>query len=321
MRCCACTPVFTINGTPMDSVANPADNYVLIRIQVDRSIAPQVESAMLEFGALSCTFEDASDTPIHEPAPGQTPLWETVVIGGMFPQNYDAALLSSLLQNEFPDLQPEHITTENLQGQVWERAWMEHFEPQHVAGNFWVVPSFCEPPVADAINLFIDPGLAFGSGTHATTFLCLQWLAKQQLAGKTVIDYGCGSGILAIASVLLGAREVYAFDIDQQALIATDDNATRNGIADRIQICASDRELDQPVDVLVANILLAPLLDLNGRFAELLKSDGALGVSGVLSEQVATLAGVYASRFQHSATEIRDQWILYSARKNGIQQI
>ena len=297
------------------------DNYVLVKVQVDRDTAPQVESAMLEFGALSCTFEDAGDKPIHEPAPGHVPLWEIVHISGMFPQNYDAALLTSLMRNEIPKLQEQDIVTENLQGQVWEQAWMEHFEPQHIGGNFWVVPSFCKPPEEDAVNLFIDPGLAFGSGTHATTFLCLQWLTKQKLAGKTVIDYGCGSGILAIAAVLLGARDVFAFDIDQQALVATDDNATRNGVADQIQICSSDRELPESVDVLVANILLAPLLDLKGRFAELLKTDGALGVSGVLSEQAAALAGVYASHFQHSATELREQWILYSARKNGINQI
>jgi ribosomal protein L11 methyltransferase len=297
------------------------DNYVLVRVQIDREVAPQVESAMLEFGALSCTFEDAGDKPIHEPAPGQVPLWEKVIVSGMFPQNHDASLLASLLQNEIPELKEIDIATENLQGQVWERAWMEHFEPQHVAGNLWVVPSFCDPPDADAVNLAIDPGLAFGSGTHATTFLCLQWLTKQKLAGKTVIDYGCGSGILAIAAVLLGAREVFAYDIDQQALIATDDNATRNGVADRIQICSSDRDLDVPADVLVANILLAPLLELSGRFSELLKTDGALGVSGVLSEQAGTLAGAYASHFQHSATEMREQWILYSARKNGIHQI
>jgi len=262
------------------------DNYVLVRVQIDREVAPQVESAMLEFGALSCTFEDAGDKPIHEPAPGQVPLWEKVIVSGMFPQNHDASLLASLLQNEIPELKEIDIATENLQGQVWERAWMEHFEPQHVAGNLWVVPSFCDPPDADA--------------------------------GKTVIDYGCGSGILAIAAVLLGAREVFAYDIDQQALIATDDNATRNGVADRIQICSSDRDLDVPADVLVANILLAPLLELSGRFSELLKTDGALGVSGVLSEQAGTLAGAYASHFQHSATEMREQWILYSARKNGI---
>ena len=297
------------------------DNYVLVRVQIDREVAPQVESAMLEFGALSCTFEDAGDKPIHEPAPGQVPLWEKVIVSGMFPQNHDASLLASLLQNEIPELKEIDIATENLQGQVWERAWMEHFEPQHVAGNLWVVPSFCDPPDADAVNLAIDPGLAFGSGTHATTFLCLQWLTKQKLAGKTVIDYGCGSGILAIAAVLLGAREVFAYDIDQQALIASDDNATRNGVADQIQICSSDRDLDVPADVLVANILLAPLLELSGRFSELLKTDGALGVSGVLSEQAGTLAGAYASHFQHSATEMREQWILYSARKNGIHQI
>lgn len=297
------------------------DSYVLVKVQVDRDLAPQMESAMLEFGALSCTFEDAGDKPIHEPGPGQIPLWEKVVVSGMFPQNYDATLLASLLKNEVPDMHEQDIVTENLQGQVWERAWMEHFEPQHVVGNLWIVPSFCEPPEPEAVNLSIDPGLAFGSGTHATTFLCLHWLAKQNLVGKTVLDYGCGSGILAIAAVLLGAREVFAFDIDHQALVATDDNATRNGVADQIQICASDRELTEPVDVLVANILLAPLLELNGRFAELLRVDGALGLSGVLSEQAATLAGVYAAHFQHNSTEMREQWILYSARKNGIHQI
>lgn len=297
------------------------DNYVLVKVQIDREVAPKVESAMLEFGALSCTFEDAGDNPIHEPAPGQVPLWDKVIVSGMFPQSYDSALLSALLPNEIPEIQQQDIVTENLQGQVWERAWMEHFEPQNIAGNLWVVPSFCEPPDPDAVNLSIDPGLAFGSGTHATTFLCLQWLVKQKLAGKTVVDYGCGSGILAIAAVLLGAKEVYAYDIDQQALVATDDNATRNGVADQIQICASDKELTGPVDVVVANILLAPLLELNARFAALLKPGGALGLSGVLSEQAASLAGVYASHFQHSATEMREQWILYSARNNGTRQI
>lgn len=297
------------------------DNYLLVKVQVDRDVASSVESAMLDFGALSCTLEDAGDTPIHEPAPGRAPLWQKVDVSGMFPDNYDADILTSLLQNEIPSVLAEDIATENLQGQVWERAWMEHFEPQQVAGNFWVVPSFCKPPDPNAVNLSIDPGLAFGSGTHATTFLCLQWLAKHDLAGKTVLDYGCGSGILAIAAVLLGAKEVYAFDIDPQALVATEDNATRNSVADRIQICASDRELTKSVDVLVANILLAPLLELNSRFAQLLKEDGELGVSGVLAEQAATLAGAYAAHFQHGATEIREQWILYSARKNGIRQI
>ncbi len=294
-----------------------SDDYLLITASVARDQAEAVEDALLAFGALSCTFADAQDQPIHEPAPGTTPLWSQVEITGMFAADAQAELLCRLLQNEVATLDLSQIRTKMLKGRQWERAWMDDYEPIAINENLWIVPSFCTPPVADVVNIIIDPGLAFGSGTHATTFLCLQWLGRQPLQGKTVIDYGCGSGILAIAAAMLGASRVYAFDIDSQALHATAENAARNNVAGQIEICRSDKSLPADADFIVANILLSPLLELTGRFSDLLGDGGKIGMSGVLAEQVASLAGVYAQRFAHEETEIRDQWALYSAKRLG----
>lgn len=294
-----------------------SDDYLLLSVVLGRDEAQATEDALLQLGALSCTFADAENKPIHEPAPGTTPLWSRVQITGMFASGSEPELLCRLLQNEIASIDRSQIQCKTLQGRQWERAWMDDYEPIAVNEKLWVVPSFCDAPDPQATNLIIDPGLAFGSGTHATTFLCLQWLGRRDLNGKTVIDYGCGSGILAVAAAMLGAEQVYAYDIDDQALLATEENAQRNGVAAQVQVCKSDRQLPTGVDCLVANILLSPLLDLHARFAGLLHSDGKLGLSGILAEQAGVLAGVYARQFQHEETEIRDQWALYSAKRNG----
>lgn len=290
---------------------------MLVTVTVDRDFAENVESTLLGYGALSCTFEDATNTPIHEPAPGKTPLWNAVEITGMFAESADGELLASLLQNEVSAVSRADIVLKDLKGRAWERVWMEDFKPIEINPDFWVVPTFCEPPNKDAVNISIDPGLAFGSGTHATTSLCLQWLGKLDLTGRIVIDYGCGSGILAVAAAMLGAKQVYAYDIDPQALLATEENAQRNNVVNQIEICAKESDLQGSADVIVANILLSPLLDLPVRFASLLSDEGKLGMSGVLTDQVALLATAYASRFQHCETEIQDQWVLYSAKKSA----
>ncbi len=273
---------------------------------------------MLNSGALSCTYQDATDTPIHEPAPGTTPLWPDVIVTGVFDPSADKDIIELLLRAEIQEVISGEITSELLKDKDWVRAWMDDFKPVEITSKLWVVPTFCEAPDESAINIVMDPGLAFGSGTHPTTHLCLRWLARQDLQNKLVIDYGCGSGILAVAAARLGAANVYAFDIDPQALLATAENAERNGVADKIAICHSDRELPAGVDVLVANILLAPLLELQSRFKALLSDQGKLGVSGVLSEQIATLAAAYATQFRHSETEIREQWAMYTALKQGV---
>ncbi len=291
------------------------DDYLLLKVKAKGDSAEAIETALQELGALSCTLQDAMDTPIHEPEPGQAPLWPEVEITGMFAADADSALLSHLIERQVKGISGAEISVKKLQGQEWERVWMDDFAPMQISEALWVVPSFCDAPDPAAVNLMIDPGLAFGSGTHATTTLCLRWLAKQDLSDKVVYDYGCGSGILAVAAARLGATRVYAYDIDPQALTATLENAQRNHVADQIIICEKDSAVDRKVDVLVANILLRPLLDLTGRFAELLCEEGRLGLSGVLAEQAASLAAAYAQDFQHCETSMLDQWVLYSARK------
>lgn len=304
----------------MEGQQHLSENYLLVTVEVDRQYAEPVEDALLELGALSCTFEDATDTPIHEPEPGKTPLWNAVEITGMFAETTDGELVANLLQGQVEVVQRKNISLKDLQGREWERVWMDDFKPIKINAKLWVVPTFCDPPDATAVNITIDPGLAFGSGTHATTSLCLQWLGKQDLVDRTVIDYGCGSGILAVAAALLGAGRVCAYDIDPQALLATAENAQRNQVADKIKICHSEKELPEASDFIVANILLGPLLTLPSRFAALLKEGGKLGMSGVLADQVASLAAAYAKQFQHCETEIQDQWVLYSTKNQGTIQ-
>lgn len=295
-----------------------SNDYLLISVTVERQSTEFVETAMLNFGALSCTYQDATDTPIHEPVPGSTPLWPDVIVTGIFPKTADKDLVSHLLGGALEGCASGEIVSESLADCDWERAWMDDFKPVKITSDLWVVPTFCTAPDETAVNIALDPGLAFGSGTHPTTHLCLQWLARQNLQDRLVVDYGCGSGILAVAAALLGARQVFAFDIDPQALLATKENASRNGVDEKITICHSDKEIKTNVDIVVANILLAPLIDLKSRFYDLLVDQGKLGVSGVLSEQIATLASAYTARFRHSETEIKDQWAMYTALKQGV---
>ena len=300
-----------------------SNDYLLVTVTVERHSTEFVETAMLNCGALSCTYQDATDTPIHEPVPGTTPLWPDVIVTGIFPKTADSDLVSHLLRGALEDGASDgsgsgEIVTERLADCDWERAWMDDFKPVRITSDLWVVPTFCTAPDETAVNIALDPGLAFGSGTHPTTHLCLQWLARQNLQDRLVVDYGCGSGILAVAAALLGARQVFAFDIDPQALLATRENASRNGVDEKITICHSDKEIRTNVDIVVANILLAPLIDLKSRFYDLLVDQGKLGVSGVLSEQIATLASAYTARFRHSETEIKEQWAMYTALKQGV---
>ncbi len=295
-----------------------SEDYLLLKVGVPRQQVELVETAMLDYGALSCTYQDATDTPIHEPAPGTTPLWPDVIVTGIYAQATDADIAKHLLQTQISTFSDATVTVENLQDADWERAWMDDFKPVQVSSKLWVVPTFCEVPDSSSVNIALDPGLAFGSGTHPTTHLCLQWLARLDLKGKRVVDYGCGSGILAVAAAMLGAEEVFAYDIDAQAYIATQENAARNQVANRVTLCRSEKDIPSNVDVVVANILLAPLLELQSRFYALLKDDGKLGLSGILSEQVASLAAGYATQFRHSETEIREQWAMYTAVRDSV---
>lgn len=273
-----------------------------LREEVDQ-LSHQLEQA----GALSITLSDQYDDAILEPELGTTPLWPHVVIQALLEEQNTAEQIIQQLSTSQAHLEP---TLSKIDDTDWEHASRDHFKPLCFGDRFWVCPSWITPPVPTAINLLFDPGLAFGTGTHPTTALCLSWLEQANLQGLDVIDYGCGSGILALAALKLGALSASAVDIDEQALIATQHNAQTNHIrTDQLQITTPDN-LQASADVLIANILLSPLVTLKKRFHQLLKPNGCLITSGILAEQVAALKKAYESHFTHQSTQLKDDWAL-----------
>jgi len=279
----------------------------------------EVEAALDDLGALAVTLLDAEDHPIFEPAPGETPLWPEIALSALFEPDRDRAGLVHVLTELVPDLSPEQIGLRTIEDQDWTRAWMDQFQPMRFGRRLWIYPWNIEPPAdaADAIVVRLDPGLAFGTGTHPTTALCLEWLDSLDLSGKTLIDYGCGSGVLAIAALKLGAARVVGVDNDPQALAASRDNAERNGVADRLALFAPADFAEAPADALVANILAGPLAELAPRFAACVKVGGALALSGILQGQEAELVERYAPSFEALAIDAREDWIRISGRRRS----
>ena len=292
-------------------------SWLQLVFESDRTRAPALEDALLEIGALSVTLQDSADEPVFEPGVGETPLWQATRVLALFELAADAtsADVDSLTTSLIVALQQRvplpAWRAEQLQDQAWERAWMADFQPMRFGRRLWICPSWAEPPDPEGVVLALDPGLAFGTGTHPTTALCLEWLDGQPLQDCTVIDYGCGSGILGIAALLLGARRVVAVDNDPQALIATRDNAERNHIAPERLITCLPGQLpdDSAADVRVANILAGPLQDLAPLLSGLTRTGGRLALSGILHEQAEAVADAYRANFELAPIVQRDDWI------------
>lgn len=298
-----------------------ADSWPEVRIATTVEHAEAVEAWLFAAGALAVTLRDEHDQAILEPAPGEVRLWEVLNLVGLFAQgmvddDVHAALLKAAAVHDY---QPPVYSFSRLQDQAWTRAWMDTFQPMQFGPRLWVCPSHRDIPDPDAVTVKLDPGLAFGSGTHPTTAQCLQYLGMQgSLEGLAVVDYGCGSGILAVAAALLGATSVQAVDIDPQAIEATLSNAEANRVQSAIQT-GQPSLLDGVVgcDLVLANILCEPLLQLAPRFAELVRPDGILVMSGVLVEQIDSLRLGYNQWFTFDQIESQDEWALLVARKRA----
>lgn len=289
--------------------------WVQVRLAITPEQAPTYEDALLEVGAVSVTFMDAEDQPIFEPDLGTTPLWTHTHLLALFEDGTDEAALLAHLQLLTGSELPQH-QVEIVEDQDWERSWMDNFKPMRFGRRLWIVPSWHEAPEPEAVNLLLDPGLAFGTGTHPTTALCLEWLDGQELAGDTVLDFGCGSGILAIAALLLGAKRALGTDIDPQALEASRDNATRNGIDPALFPVYLPADLPAgQADVVVANILAGPLVSLAGQLTSLVKPGGRLALSGILAEQAEEVRAAYADAFELEPTAEREGWVRISGRR------
>ena len=269
----------------------------------------QTESSLLELGALSITISDAEDKPIYEPLPGTMPVWPLSIVTALFDGSCHIKGLTQLLQESLPAHLVKSLQLQKLNDQIWERAHLDSFKPVHFGNNLWIVPSWHQAPHPDAVNIQLDPGIAFGTGSHATTALCLSWLAQNPPRGLSVIDYGCGSGILAIAALKLGASSLSCVDIDQQALDATADNALRNHIDPlQINLALPSEFKSDSVDLLIANILSGPLLELASTFASLVKPGGTILLSGILSEQLNEIYQAYSPYFDLQKSRCQDDW-------------
>lgn len=289
--------------------------WLQFRIISSRDHVKRIERALNHAGALSVTLEDNADQPIFEPELGETPLWHETRVTGLFPADINSRELgaSIIAHAKITEAQTHwHV----LEDKDWEREWMSHYHPIQCNDNFWVCPSWTDVPDPHAINLMLDPGLAFGTGTHPTTFLCLQWLAKQNFRDKTVIDYGCGSGILGIAALLLGARNAAGVDIDPQALLASKENAIRNGIApEHFPVFFPSKCPQGGNDFVLANILAGPLVDLADTLLALLKPGGQICLSGVLANQKEALVEAYSHAIAFEEINEKDTWICLSGHK------
>lgn len=277
-----------------------------------------IESAMEESNALSITLQDKFDTPVLEPLPGEVRLWQDLIITALFDYDTDLSSLGELLQQNTHAWNIDTFTIETVEDQDWERVWMKDFHPMKFGENLWIYPSNYDIPDDNSVKILLDPGLAFGTGTHPTTALCLEWLDQNPPIDQYVIDYGCGSGILALAAVKLGAKQVITTDIDPQALTATKDNMQRNDIAAEKIACYFPEDCPtKPVELLLANILCGPLNTLSKHFSSLIKSGGRLVLSGLLHGQQQQIIEVYSADFENFEIKQLGDWIRISAIRSS----
>jgi len=283
---------------------------------------PRVETLeewLFAQGAVAVTLEDNADEPLLEPGPGETPLWQQVKVVALFNEGMDLGPVVEAVPAELVDTAtpaPAHIPDQD-----WERAWMDNFHPMQMGERLWICPSWITPPYPEAVNIILDPGLAFGTGTHPTTAMCLGSLDRYVVPGMRVIDFGCGTGILAIAALKLGAQHALAVDNDPQAITATKQNAERNQVASaQLEIALPEdiawAPLQESADIVVANILAGPLEALAHQLKGLVKPGGRLILAGLLSDQAKALVDVYAPEIELVVEQESEGWALLGGKRS-----
>ncbi len=286
--------------------------WLQLSLAVADADVEHLSTVLTTAGALAVTWQDGADQPLYEPEPGTTPLWGCTEVQGLFSADVDRYSVTEAVRVAFG---PLHCQWNEIAEQDWVRAWKNDCVPRCFGTRLWVCPHGTAAPAADAVVVSLDPGLAFGTGSHPTTALCLEWIDAADLQSAAVIDYGCGSGILAIAAAKLGAQAVWAVDNDPQALAATADNARANGVRERLHIVAPHELACRQVDVIIANILAAPLQALAADFAERVRAGGSLVLSGILTEQIAPLIDAYRPWFDFNLPVQNGEWVRLSGTR------
>jgi ribosomal protein L11 methyltransferase len=293
-------------------------SWLQIHLVTDKEQALLLELLLENLGALSVTLGDAADEPLLEPAPDELPIWQRTRVTGLFPGDADEATLRQVIINSLTKEALPELVFERLEDRTWERAWLDAFHPMRFGERLWICPDGQPPGDPDGVVVELDPGLAFGTGTHPTTSLCLQWLDRNNPQGKRIIDFGCGSGILAIAALKLGAADAVAMDHDPQALQATEENAGKNGVLDRLRIHGKDDVTTEgQADIVLANILAGTLIELEPLLAAKTTSGGWIVLSGILREQGQEVAAAYGDHFAMEAPEALEDWVLLAGRRKS----
>ncbi len=281
--------------------------WIQIKVETTDKKADRVSRVLSGLGAASVTYTDAAESPVYEPLPGETRLWRNTTVTGLFPADADVPKITAFLRARFGEDLP--CRAEQLEDRDWVREWMDNFHPIKCGSRLWICPTWRPVPDPDAVNVMLDPGLAFGTGTHPTTFLCLSWLDGLDLAGASVVDYGCGSGILAVSALKLGAARAAGIDIDPQAIEASRENARRNGVAGRLSLyLPEEKPAGLAADFLLANILAGPLRELAPALAAMVKPGGRIAVSGIIGVQCAEMTEIYGRWFDLDEPAFREEW-------------
>ena len=292
--------------------------WISLRIEADSQNADLLSDTLMEVGALSASIEDANaETPDEQPIfgePGDPPpgIWNKNIISALLADDTDIPEVISQLE-QITEIKNLRYTTQKVEEQDWVRATQSQFDPIKITDDLWIVPTWHDAPNPNALNIILDPGLAFGTGSHPTTHLCLAWLVNEIKPQHEVLDYGCGSGILAIAAKKLGAKEVVGVDIDAQAIIASQFNAEQNHVEADFYMATHYPE--KPADIVVANILSSALMVLAPALARACKTNGRIALSGILREQAEQVSAIYAEWFNMDAPVFMDSWVLLSGTK------
>ncbi len=290
--------------------------WIQLKINSQAEYAEQIGDMLSANGAQAVTFVDAKDTPMYEPKPGEVMLWPDTQIVGLFDATHDMSRVIQQLSKAKVLGKNFNHKLDQLEDKDWEREWMENFHPMQFGERLWICPSWRDVPDPNAVNVMLDPGLAFGTGTHPTTSLCLKWLDGLELSDSLVVDFGCGSGILGIAALKLGAKRVVGIDIDPQALLASQDNANRNQVGDSIELYLPQNQPELKADVVLANILAGPLRELRHVITAYCQPNGKLVLSGILAEQAQEINDLYSEDFVMEPIAIDGEW----ARVSGIKK-
>lgn len=284
-------------------------SWIQLSLEIAEHEAELASDLFAEAGAVSVSFEDAGNQPLFQVGIDEVGLWQSVKVIGLFATEVDVDAVELLLSSQLEGINAFNWQHEQLDDQVWEVAWKDHFKPMRFGERLWVCPTNTETPSADALCIRMEPGLAFGTGTHPTTALCLEWLDGQHLQSKTVIDFGCGSGVLGIAAALLGAKHVWAVDVDPDAVDASHENASKNSVSSIIDVCLADDFQTDKVDLVLANILANPLIELKPRLTNMVVSQGKLVLSGILENQAEMIIQEYENDFRFGEIAEIDGWV------------